>query len=275
VQELSSGRELARQLTIRDLRIRYKQAVFGMAWAVLMPALIVLSGLIIRFAVAQMTSTTFDSSMAAALAVKSVAWGFFVGGVGLATPTLLANSNLVTKIYFPREVLPVSAILTQTIDSGIGSVLLILALPFLHVGPSTGLFWVPLLVILLMSLTLAAGLLFSCANAFFRDVKYLVQMFLQFGIFFSPVFFEPQSLGPIGSKLVMINPVAPILEGLGLAIVRGHNLLQPLVEQSARGQAIVVWSPWYLVYSAVVAIGGLFVSALIFHRAEGLYAEYV
>jgi ABC-type polysaccharide/polyol phosphate export permease len=274
-RELSAGRELTRQLTVRDLRIRYKQAVFGMLWAVLMPGLIVLSGLIIRFAIAQMTATTFDRSMAASLAVKSVAWGFFVGGVGLATPTLLANNNLVTKIYFPREVLPLSSILTQTIDSGIGVILLILALPFLDVHLSVAQLWVPVLVVLLICLTSAAALLFSCANAFFRDVKYLVQMFLQFGIFFSPVFFEPQSLGPIGAKLVMLNPVAPLLQGFSLAIVRGHNLLTPLTIVSSRGQDVAVWEPWYLAYTAVFALGGLVVSALIFHRAEGLYAEYV
>ncbi len=274
-RELSAGRELTRQLTVRDLRIRYKQAVFGMMWAVLMPALIVMSGLIIRYAIAQMTSSSFDRAMAASLAVKSVAWGFFVGGVGLATPTLLANSNLVTKIYFPREVLPLSSILTQTIDSGIGAILLIVALPFLDVHLSAAQLWAPVMIVLLICLTLAAGLLFSCANAFFRDVKYLVQMFLQFGIFFSPVFFEPQSLGPIGAKLVMLNPVAPLLEGLSLAIVSGHNLLIPLTVVGGRGQDVVVWEPWYLAYSATLALGGLLVSALIFHRAEGLYAEYV
>jgi ABC-type polysaccharide/polyol phosphate export permease len=274
-RELAGARELTRQLTVRDLRIRYKQAAFGMMWAVLMPALIVMSGLIVRFAIAQMTGTPFDRSMAASLAVKSVFWGLFVGGIGLATPTLLANSNLVTKIYFPREVLPLSSILTQTIDSGIGTALLIIALPFLGVHFSLAQLWAPVLVVLLLSLTLAAGLLFSCANAFFRDVKYLVQMFLQFGIFFSPVFFEPQSLGPIGAKLIMLNPVAPLLQGLSLAIVRGHNLLTPLTVVGGRGLDVVVWEPWYLGYSAVMALGGLVVSALIFHRAEGLYAEYV
>src|SRR5579862_2906073 len=93
LRELAAGRELTRQLTLRDLRVRYKQAVFGLLWAVLMPGVIVLSGAIVRLAVAQMTSTSFERSMAAGLAVKALAWGFFVGVMVLGTPSLLSNSN--------------------------------------------------------------------------------------------------------------------------------------------------------------------------------------
>ncbi|MEP6492000.1 MAG: ABC transporter permease [bacterium] len=274
VRELLATRELTRQLILRDLRIRYKQAVFGVLWAVLMPGLIVLSGLVIRFAVVQMTGSSFDRRMAAALAVKSLAWGFFIGAIGLATPSLTANSNLVTKVHFPREVLPLSAILAQGVDSGIGAVIFLLITPFLGLGVSANLLWLPVLLALLLCLTLAAGLLFSCANAFFRDVKYLVQMFITFGIFYTPIFYEPATLGPVGAKLIMLNPVTPLLEGLRLAVVEGHNLLVPLTTQAAKG-VIVVWSPWYLAYSAAVAVVGLVASALIFHRAEAVYAEYV
>ncbi|HTE43798.1 MAG TPA: ABC transporter permease [Gemmatimonadaceae bacterium] len=273
-KELSSSRELTRQLILRDLRIRYKQAVFGLLWAVLMPGLIVLSGLVIRFAVVQMTGTTFERKMAAALAVKSLAWGFFIGAIGLATPSLTSNSNLVTKVHFPREVLPLSAILAQGVDSGIGALIFLFITPFLGIGLSAALVWLPIVLALLFCLTVAAGLLFSCANAFFRDVKYLVQMFITFGIFYTPIFYEPATLGPVGAKLIMLNPVTPLLEGLRLAVVEGHNLLVPLSVQAAKGM-VVVWSPWYLAYSAAVAILGLLASALIFHRAEAVYAEYV
>jgi ABC-type polysaccharide/polyol phosphate export permease len=274
VREISAGRELTRQLTLRDFRIRYKQAVFGLLWAVLMPGMIVLSGLVVRFAISQMSATEFQATIAASLGVKALAWGFFVGAIAMATPSLLSNSNLVTKVYFPREVLPVSAILTQSIDSAIGATVFAVILPFLGVRFSTALAWVPVLIVLLVCLALASGLILSCANAFFRDVKYLVQMLLSFGIFFSPVFYEPATLGPVGAKLLMLNPVAPILEGLRLSIVERHNLLVPLTIVS-HGHTIVVWNPWYLAYTAAIALGGLLVSALVFHHAEGVYAEYV
>jgi ABC-type polysaccharide/polyol phosphate export permease len=274
VQEVSSSRELTYQLTLREFRLRYKQAVFGVVWAALMPGLIVLSGLVIRFAISRVTGDPFHMKMAASLAVKGLGWGYFIGAIGLATPTLILNNNLVTKVYFPREVLPLAAILAQAVDSSMAGILLLLLSPFLDIGVSVNLLWLPVLIGLLICLTLAAGLLLSCANAFFRDVKYLVQMFITFGIFYTPIFYEPSALGPVGAKLIMLNPITPILEGLRLAVVEHHNLFTPLTTSAAAGP-IVVWEPWYLLYSAAVAIVGLVVSALIFHHAEALYAEYV
>jgi ABC-type polysaccharide/polyol phosphate export permease len=133
--------------------------------------------------------------------------------------------------------------------------------------------WVPVLAVLLFVLTVAAGLLLSCANLFFRDVKYLVQVLLTFGIFFTPVFFEPAMLGPVGAKLIMLNPLGPILEGLRLAVVENHNLMIPQVIREAGGE-ILTWTPWYLAYSAGWALFGLVASSLLFHRMEFLFAEY-
>jgi ABC-type polysaccharide/polyol phosphate export permease len=139
---------------------------------------------------------------------------------------------------------------------------------------SVSLLWLPILVVLLISFTMATGLLVSCANVFFRDVKYLVQTLLTFGIFFTPVFFEPFMLGSTGSRLIMFNPLSPILEGIRLVVVEGHNLLLPL-NGTGTASSVVVWEPRYLAYSAVIALGGLIVSALIFHRAEDSFPEYL
>jgi ABC-type polysaccharide/polyol phosphate export permease len=120
-------------------------------------------------------------------------------------------------------------------------------------------------------LTTGIVLLASCANVFFRDAKHLVQLVMSFGIFFTPIFFEASSFGPRGATLLMLNPLAPILEGLRLAVVEGHNLLQPL----AGPAGVMVWSPWMLLYAATWAVGGTIASAIIFHRAEFKFAEYV
>jgi ABC-type polysaccharide/polyol phosphate export permease len=95
-----------------------------------------------------------------------------------------------------------------------------------------------------------------------------------FGIFFTPVFFEPYMLGSTGARLVMLNPLSSILEGIRLVVVEGHNLLLPLNGTGA-SSSMVVWEPRYLAYSAVMALGGLIVSALIFHRAEDSFPEYL
>ena len=115
----------------------------------------------------------------------------------------------------------------------------------------------------------------SCANLFFRDVKYIVQVLLTFGIFFTPVFYEPAMFGSAGARLMMLNPLAPLMEGFRLSVVEGHNLFVPLLIPDAAGIEVVVWSPWLLAYTAVWSIAGFLVSSLVFHRLEFLFAEYI
>src|SRR6185437_15108269 len=130
----------------------------------------------------------------------------------------------VTKVYFPRATLPLGATLGQLFDAGIGSGVLLIVLPFLGVRPSMALLWIPVLAATLVLLTVAASLFLSCANLFFRDVKYIVQLYLIFGIFFTPVFFEPFAMGARVGRIIMLNPLSVILEGLRLAIVERHDL---------------------------------------------------
>ena len=274
VSDLWHARDLLAQLTLRDIRLRYKQAVMGFAWAILMPMLIVMAGFIVRFAMARVSGGEVDASDLAGIAVKSLPWAFFVGAIGFATTSLTANMNLVSKIYFPREVLPLAAVFAQGFDTLIGSIALALLLPFLGAQLSLNLLWVPVLAVTVFVFTAAAALILSCANLFFRDVKYIVQVVLMFGIFFTPVFFDPAMFGSRGAQVVMLNPLAPLLEGLRLSVVEGHNLLTSLtVMQGA--DTVVVWSPWLLLYSSVWAFLGLAVAAITFHKLQFLFAEYV
>jgi ABC-type polysaccharide/polyol phosphate export permease len=268
-------RDLLYQMALRDVKIRYKQAIMGFGWAVFMPLLVVGAGVLVRVAMAQMSGTTLQTASIAGLAVKALPWSFFVGSIGFAVISLTGNMNLVSKIYFPREVLPISSTLAQVFDTSISAAFLALVLPFLGVRLSTGLLWLPVLFVLAVGFTAATCLLLACANLFFRDVKYIVQVLLTFGIFFTPVLYEPAMLGPVGAKLIMLNPLAPVLEGVRLAVVQGHDLLQPLVIVNKHGLAILAWSPWYLAYGAAWAVGGLFLASLLFHRLEFAFAEYV
>jgi ABC-type polysaccharide/polyol phosphate export permease len=244
--EIWQYRQLTYQLALRDVRIRYKQAVMGFAWAILMPGLIVLAGALVRYAMAYVSGSDVNGGEIAGMAVKAVPWAFFVGAIGFATTSLTGNAQLVSKVYFPR------------------------------VAYSLGiLMWIPILAALLFAFTLGTALLLGCANLFFRDVKYIVQVLLTFGIFFTPVFFEPAMFGPLGAQVMMLNPLAPLLEGLRLAVVEGHNLLQPLIVVSGRGAEVIAWRPEYLLYAVASAVGALTVGALVFHRFEFVFAEYV
>jgi lipopolysaccharide transport system permease protein len=265
------SRDLLVQLTLRDIRIRYKQAAFGFAWALLLPITIILAGLLIRVAISVASGEPLDTQQLAGMAIKSVPWAFFVGCIGTATPSLTGNITLVTKVYFPREVLPIAACLAQTFDSGIGLIAVTLVLIPLKVGFSAQLLWVLLLLPLLWIFSTAAALFLACANLFYRDVKYLVQVFLSFGIFFTPVLVDASMFGPKFAPIIMLNPLSPILEGLRLSIVQHHNLLEPLMAP----KGFIVWHPWYLGYTALWAIGGFLAASLLFHRSEKRFALFV
>jgi lipopolysaccharide transport system permease protein len=271
VAEMRHCGDLVQQLTLRDIRIRYKQAALGFAWAILVPAAVVFAGIAVRVAIAYASGRHLERGQLAGMAVKAVPWAFFVGCLNSGTSSLVGNTALVTKIYFPREVLPLSAVLAQTFDSVIGLILITLLLPFFGVTPSVQLLWVPVLLLLLWTLAFAAALFLSRANLFFRDVKYIVQVFLTFGIFVTPVILDAPMYGPRGSPIMMLNPMAPILEGLRLSVVYHRNLLEPVSAPAG----FPFWHPWHLAYSAAWAFGGLLISLVLFHRSERRFAEVV
>ena len=273
-RDLWGARDLLLQLTRRDVTIRYKQAVMGFGWALFMPLMTLVASVLIRALVQTASGRGMEPASIIGMAVKSLPWAFFVGSLGFATPSLIANANLVTKIYFPREVLPLSAVLAQCFDTSLGVIAFTLALPFLGFHPTWALLWVPVLVVLLFLFTAGVCLFLSCANLFFRDVKYIVQIFLTFGIFFTPVLFEPSMLGHRLSRIIWVNPLTPLLEGLRLAIAEGHNLAEPLRQVTGAGNSILVWSPASLWYSGVWAVAGCLIGAVIFHRAAHVFAEY-
>jgi ABC-type polysaccharide/polyol phosphate export permease len=276
VSDLKAHRDLLYYLTLRDVRIRYKQAVMGFAWALLMPALIVGAGMLVQVALARGQAQPLQTQNIAAAAVKALPWAFFVGSLQFATSSLTSNTNLVGKIYFPREVLPLAAVLAQAVDSMIGAVVLIIPLVLLGVTFSTSIFWLPLLALEFFILTAAFAVLLSCANLFFRDIKYLVQLGLTFGIFFVPVLYQPELLGPNLARIILMNPVAVLLEGIYLCTVQGHNLLQPFVAStSAAGPGIEVWSGASLLYTTGWSVASCCAALVIFRRLQYLFAEFV
>lgn len=270
--ELWEWRELLRQLTGRELRVRYKQAAFGLAWALVLPTVVVLAGVVIRAAISQLTATRLDAAAVGALAVKALLWSFASSALGAATPSLTSNAGLLARVYFPREVLPLSAIAAQGADSVIAAGALALALPWLGGRPSPALLWLPLLATVLVLLVVAAGLVASAANLFFRDVKYLVQLAVTFGVFFTPVFFEPAAFGPRLRALLWLNPLAAVVEGARLAAIDGHDLARAI---AAPAGGAPLWSPWLLVYSAAVGVVGVALATVAFRRVQPLFAERV
>ncbi len=273
LRELWNARDLVEQFVRRDLTLRYTQAVMGFAWAVLTPLMIVGSGLLVRYLIARASGDGINTGTMATLSIKSIAWSFFSGAVATSTVSVLSQSGLIGKIYFPRETLPLSSVLTQAFDSFIAAVAVSLVLPFLGVPLSASLLWAPVLAMLLLSMTLGLALWLSCANLFYRDVKYIVQVLLTFGIFATPVFFEPAALGPRWGWYMLLHPLTPILEGLRLSVVEGNSLLHEIVRTYPDGSRLVEWSPWMLVYAFTWALVLVASGMRMFRGAASRFAE--
>lgn len=257
LRELIRYRDLLLMLTQRDIRIRYKQSVMGFLWAILMPLLIVGAGILVRFAYSMNSGQTVNLADLASVSLKSLPWAFFVSGIKFGTGSLVGNSNLVTKIYFPREVFPIAAVLASLFDAAIASAVIIPLLVLANLGVSIYLLWMPVLLILTILLVTGLAMFLSCANLFFRDVKYIVDVLLTFGIFFTPVFYDARMLGK-WAPLLLINPLGALLEAMNDVVVRHQAPSYP-----------------WLAYAACSAVLGLMISWWIFHRAEASFAENI
>lgn len=271
VADAYQHRELLVELTRRDLRVRYKQASMGLLWAVASPLVVAVAGTLFRYALGGPDTRQPATEDIAGLAVKSVLWAFFSGAIGFATPSLTANLPLVTKVYFPRELLPASAVLTQVVDTSVAALLVLLLLPLVGLGSLAGAAWAAVLGVLLVLFTLGASLLTSCANVYFRDARHAVQLLVSFGIFFTPVFYDLPMFGPRGVLALMLNPLTPLLEGARLALVHGHDLRVALTSSTGA----LVWSPWYLAYAVAWTLTSLVAGVIVFRRAEADFAELV
>ncbi len=221
LRELYKYRELLIMIAARDIKVRYKQSVMGFFWAILMPALIVASGVLVRYGYAFASHKPFDQLDLMSVATKSVPWAFLVTAIKFSSQSLIGNQNLVTKVYFPKEIFPIASVLSQLFDLLIATSVLFALFVIVRFGLNVQFLWaVPLMGIVII-LAVGIGLLVSAGCLFFRDVKYIVEVFLTFAIFFTPVFYDVAMFGRKGWWL-LLNPVAPILEGFS-SIVRGQR----------------------------------------------------
>lgn len=257
LRELYSYRELLFMIAYRDIKVRYKQSIMGLLWAVLMPILIVMSGIVVRFAYALAAHVPLNHGDIAGVAVKSVPWAFVVSGIRFAGYSLASNSSLVVKIYFPKEIFPMAAVLACLFDFFVASTAIVICLFFLKIGWSIYVLWAPILLLLLVLLVTGIGMIVSACSLFFRDVKYIVEVFLTFGIFFTPVFYDVRMFGEKG-KWLMLNPFAPLLDGLSASIVHHRS-------------PDAFWLTYSIVFSLSVFLSGF----VLFKHLEPAFAESI
>jgi lipopolysaccharide transport system permease protein len=222
LQELYKYRGLLYMIAYRDVKVRYKQSIMGFLWAVLMPILIVLSGVMVRYAYAMAAHTPLKTADIASVAVKSLPWAFLVSSIRFSCLSLINNKELVTKIYFPKEIFPIAAVMASFFDLFVASCALLIFLLVIQVGWSPYLLWIPILLLTMAFWATGIGMIVSAASLFFRDVKFIVEVVLTFGIFFTPVFYDVGMFGDKG-KWLLLNPLSPILDGFSACVARHRS----------------------------------------------------
>jgi lipopolysaccharide transport system permease protein len=217
-RELWEYRELLYFLTWRDIKIRYKQAALGVTWAVIQPLLTMVIFSVIFGRLAKLPSEGIPYPVFSYVAL--LPWQFFAGSLSRAGSSLVANSNLLTKVYFPRLVIPLSAVGAGLVDFAISFVVLIGLMLFYHISPTWAVLTLPLFVLLAAITALAVGLWLSALNVQYRDVQHLIPFIIQAWMYASPVAYSA-GLIPTGFWRIIygLNPMAGVIQGFRWALL--------------------------------------------------------
>ncbi len=256
LMEIFRNRELLYFLTWRDVKIRYKQTLLGAAWAVLQPLITMVVFTVFFGRMAGIDTDGMPGPIFYFLAL--LPWTFFSAGITNAGNSLITNTDLLTKVYFPRAILPASTILAGLVDLAIASALLAILLPVYGIVPNAeALVW-PLMILVLIVLTLGAGMLIAAINVMYRDVKYALPFAVQLLLFVSPVIYPMSKIDPEYRWLMLLNPLSGIIVTSRAAIVPGHA---------------VDWGHFGI--SALIAFAVFLVGSVYFYRVQRRFADLV
>ena len=247
LHELWEYRELLYFLTWRDIKVRYKQTVLGAAWAIIQPffTMVVFSLFFGKLAKVPSDEIPYPIFSYAAL----VPWTFFANGLSQSSTSLVASANLIKKVYFPRLVVPISAVISGGVDFVLAFLVLLGMMLFYDIVPTAAVVWLPLLLLLALVTALGVGLWLTAMNVQFRDVRYAVPFLVQAWMFATPIAYPSSLLDEPWRTLYGINPMAGVVEGFRWAL---------LGTEAAPGPIIIV--------SALVAVGLLVSGAFYFRR---------
>jgi lipopolysaccharide transport system permease protein len=255
VQEQVHHRELLYQLIKRDLLLRYKQTVMGFAWAVFMPLVntAVFSVIFTRVA-------PIDTGLPYPLYAFTglLVWNFFASSLKFAAGSLVTNYSLVTKVYFPREVLPFSAVIVALVDFLIAGLVLVALMVYYQVPPTRYLLFLPAVMAVHLIFTAALSLLLSMSNLFYRDVKYLFEVAITVWMFGTSVLYPVERVGGKLGLLMQLNPMTAIVNAYRDTLLRGVDPFTPAFLGAAACAIVLFVVAW-----------------VTFHRAEFQFAESI
>jgi lipopolysaccharide transport system permease protein len=254
-QEIWDYRDLLRVLAARDIKVRYKQTVLGFAWAIIQPftTMVVFSIFFGSFAKIPSDGLPYPLFAYAAL----LPWLFFANSVTSCSASLVGASHLISKVYFPRLILPLSAIGANAVDFVIASSILFLMTIYYGIGFSVNLFMLPFIVMGIVMAALGAGTLLAALTATYRDFRFVVPFMVQIWMFISPVAYPASIVPPGWQPLFYLNPLAGLIEGF-----RAACLGQPM-------------NLGMIGLSCLVASGLFFTGVLYFNKVERRFADVI
>jgi lipopolysaccharide transport system permease protein len=256
LRDLWQYRELLYFLIWRDVKVRYKQTALGAAWAILQPFLAMVIFSVFFGRLAGMPSDGVPYPIFAYTGL--VPWTFFAYGLNQASNSLVGGANLVKKVYFPRLIMPLAAVLSGVIDFALAFLVLIGLMLFYGMVPSLAVLWLPLFGLLAMITALSVALWLSALNVEYRDVRYVVPFLTQFWLFATPIAYPSSLLSEPWRTLYGINPMVGVVEGFRWTLIGAG---------SPPGAMLIV--------SSVVALALLVGGAFYFRRMEATFADVV
>jgi lipopolysaccharide transport system permease protein len=272
--ELWEARELLVFLTWRDIKVRYTQALLGIAWAVLVPFSQMLVFSLIFGRVAGLPSDGLPRPIFYYTAL--LPWTYFATALTMSSQSLVANSAMMTKVYFPRMLMPMASCVAGLIDLAIAFVLLLGMMLFYRIAPGPEALLLPLMVLIAFTTALGVGLLFSALNVKYRDIRYVLPFLIQvwmYGTVIIPFSKIPESLG-VWRYLYGLNPMAGVVEGFRWSLLNERMTVERLVDGQV--SAVPLGAPWALILIGLpVTLGLLLAGVSYFRRMERQFADIV
>lgn len=254
LKEVWVYRELLYFFTWRDLKVRYKQTAIGAAWAILQPFVTMVVFTIFFGKLAQIPSDGVPYPIF--VYVGLLFWQFFSSALSETSNVLIANQSIITKVYFPRLILPLSSVITKFVDFSIASVILVGLMFYYNYTPHlTGFFIIPLLLLITFMAAVGAGLCLASVNVKYRDVRYALPFFIQILLFVTPVIY-PASIAGTYSWLLAFNPMTGVIQSARAALL---------------GTTTLNWS--LLGISSLACIIILIIGTIYFKKVERYFAD--
>lgn len=257
LRELYKFRGIIAFLSWKDIIVRYKQTVLGIIWAIIQP---IVSMVIMSFVFGSIAKMPSEDGVPYTVMVYSalLCWNFFTGAFSNTSNSLVINGHLLKKIYFPRLVLPISSVVTAFVDFAISFVVLILIMIGYRYLPTVRIIALPFFIILAFIIALGYGLFFATMNVKYRDIRYVVPVILQFGMYLSPVAYTSTVIPENLRLLYSLNPMVGVIEGFRWCILPNSQIYLPA-----------------LAISIVMAIIGIVLGVKFFNKFENTFADVI